>query len=237
MLAIIIGAATLAAGGIYLMPNESARWASMSDADTEYLWRKVSGPNRERAPVALPLYQAIFAHDREAAAKLLDHGASPNAVLYADRWSPLMVAIDYQDKEMVDLLLHHGANIDYVSNDPANYTPLGVALNAALADALRRGGDDPQIDFAMFRYLLDAGADVNVAFGYRDDIAIFSATVGQMNIVNELLERGYRRDLPELRETLKIIQVSEDGQADKDRAIATIDRMLEAAGSDAEAPK
>lgn len=237
LLAIIIGSVALATGGVYLMPDKSAPWASMSESDTELFWREVSGPNGEHAPAALPLYEAVFAHDRDAVAKLLAHGASPNAVLYAERWSPLMVAIAYQDKDMVSLLLHHGANIDYVSNDPANYTPLGVALNAALADALRRGGDDPKIDFAMFRYLLDAGANVNVAFGYRNDIAIFTATVGQMNIVNELLERGYRRDLPELRETLKIIQVSEDAQADKDRAIATIDRMLATAGTGAKAPK
>lgn len=208
------------------MPNKSAPWASTSEADTELFWREASGPNGERAPAALPLYQAVFAHDREAVTKLLDHGASPNAVLYAERWSPLMAAVAYQDKDMVSLLLHHGANINYVSNDPANYTPLGVALNAALADALKRGGDDPKIDFAMFDHLLDAGANVNVEFGYRQDIATFSASLGQMNIVNELLARGYRRDLGELKEILVGIHISEDRQADKDRAIATIDRIL-----------
>lgn len=237
LLAIIIGSVALATGGVYLMPNKSAPWASMSDADTELFWREASGPNGDRLPAVLPLYQAVFSHDHKAAAKLLDHGASPNAVLYADRWSPLMVAIAYQDKEMVDLLLHHRANIDYVSNDPANHTPLGVALNAALADALRRGGDDPKIDFAMFDHLLDAGANVNVEFGYRNDIATFSASLGQMDIVNKLLARGYRRDLAELKGVLGVRQVSEDAQADKDRAIATIDRMLKAAGTGAKAPE
>lgn len=210
------------------MPNANAlsSWASMSKADTDLFWREASGPNDERAPAALPLYGAVFAHDHKAVADLLDHGASPNVVLHAERWSPLMVAISYQDKDMVSLLLHHGANINYVSNDPANYTPLGVALNAALADALRRGGDHPDINFSLFIYLLDAGADVNVEFGYQQDIAIFSASSGQMKIVNELLARGYRRDLVKLKGLLKIRQVSEDTQADKDRAIATIDQIL-----------
>ncbi|GIU68141.1 ankyrin repeat domain-containing protein [Candidatus Phycosocius spiralis] len=219
------------------MPNSSVPLASMSDADTDLFWREASGPNGERNPAAIPLYQAVFAHDREAVAKLLDQGASPNTVLYAKRWSPLMVAIAYQDKDIVDLLLQRGADINYVSNDPATYTPLGVALNAALADALSRGGNAPKIDFAMFEYLLDAGADVNVEFGYNNDIAIFSATQGQMNVVNKLLASGYQRDLGELRETLKIRQVNEEGQADKDRAIVTIDRMLASSATDLKPPK
>ncbi|TCM37076.1 ankyrin repeat domain-containing protein [Novosphingobium sp. ST904] len=236
-LAIIIGSAALATRGDYLMPKESAPWASISDSDTELFWQEVSGPNGERAPAALPLYQAVFAHDREAVTRLLDLGASPNAVLYAEGWSPLMVAVAYHDKEVVSLLLRHGANIDYVSNDPADYTPLAVALNADLGDALRRGGDDPKIDFVMFDYLLDAGANLNVEFGNHQDIATFSASLGQMDIVNKLLAQGYRRDLVELKGILGSRQVSEDVQADKDRAIATIDRMLGAPGTGAKAPE
>lgn len=225
-LALFIAVIAVATGGVNFMSKVLPHKAAVSEADTELFWREASGPNGERAHAALPFYQAVFAHDRAAAARLLDHGASANAMLYAERWSPLMVAVAYQDKDMVSLLLHHGANIDYVSNDPANYTPLGVGLNAALADALRRGGDDPKIDFAMFDYLLDAGANVNVEFGYGDDIAMSAATFGQMSIVNELLARGYRRDLPALKRWLERRVVSEDRQADKDRAIATIDRML-----------
>jgi hypothetical protein len=231
LFAILIGLVALTTGAVSQLPNKSAPWASIDDADTALFWREVSGPNGERAPEALPLYEAVFAHDRAAVTTLLNRGVSPNTVLFAKRWSPLMVAIAYQDKEMVSLLLHHGANIDYVSNDPANFTPLGVALNATLADALSRGGDDPKSNFAMFDYLLDAGANVNVEFGYRQDIAIFSASLGQMDIVNKLLSRGYRRDLVELKGVLGVRQVSEDAQADKDRAIATIDRMLGTAES------
>jgi ankyrin repeat protein len=225
----IIGLTTFAAGGAYLMPHASAPWVSMSKADTDLFWREVSGPNGERAPVGLPLYQAVFEHDHEAVTRLLDDGASPNALLYPQRWSPLMVAIAYQDKDMVRLLLKHGANIDYVSNDPANYTPLGVALNAAIGDALRHGGNYPRIDFSMFNYLLVAGANVNIQF-HDEDIAIFSATLGQMDIVNQLLARGYHRDLADLKRTLEIIQVSEDVQAEKDRAIRTIDHILKQSG-------
>ena len=208
------------------MPKALSPVTAMSEADTDLFWREASGPNGDRARDALPLYRAIFAHDHRDVATLLDHGASPNTVLYAERWSPLMVAVGCQDKEMASLLLRHGANINYVSADPATYTPLGVAINAAISDALRRGGDHPVVDFAMFNFLLDAGADVNVEFGYHEDIAIFAATTGQMSIVNELLARGYHRDLEGLKKTLQIRLVSEDAQADKDRAIASIDQML-----------
>ena len=225
-LAFIIGTGALVIGGAYFIPNVSAPWASMSQADANLFWGEASGPNGERAPAALPLYQAVFAHDRQAVAGLLDHGTSPNALLYPKRWSPLMVAVAYQDRDMVHLLLQRGADINYVSNDPADYSPLGVAVNAALSDALKRGGDHPNIDFSMFNYLLDAGANVNVEFGYNKDIAIFAATLGQMDLVNELLARGYRRDLADLKGVLEVIHVNQDRQAAKDRAIATIDRIL-----------
>jgi hypothetical protein len=221
-----MGTVALVAGGVGLSFDTLPPSISVSKTDTDLFWREASGPNGERALPALPLYQAVFAHDYQAAAKLLDTGVSPNVLLYSKRWSPLMVAIAYQDKEMVDLLLRYGADINYVSNDPADYTPLGVALSTALREALRGGGEDPTLDFSMFHHLLDCGADVNLEFGDDQDIAILSATLGQMNVVNELLSRGYHRDLSKLKQWLVGIRVSEDRQDDKDRAIAKIDDML-----------
>ena len=208
------------------MASYSAPSEAISNPDVELFLRESSGPNGERAPAALPLYNAVFAHDRRAAAKLLDQGSSPNALLYPNRWSVLMVAVAYQDKDMSRLLLQHGANINYVSEDPADYTALGVALNAALADGLRGRDVEPKTDFSMFDYLLDAVADLNVEFGDSTDIAILAATLGQMTIVNELLTRGYVRNLSGLKRTLETRAVSQDRQDDKNRAIGTIDRML-----------
>ena len=208
------------------MPDSAAQRGAVTAADTELFWREASGPNGERAPAALPLYNAVFAHDHARAAKFLERGASPNEVLFPKRWSVLMVAIAYRDKGMAQLLLHHGANIDYVSADPADYTPLGVALNAGLTAALESGEEDPQVDFSMFRFLLDSGANINLEFREGEDIAIFAANLGQMNLVNELLSRGYSRDLPELKKALNIRHVDETAQPEKDRALATIDRLL-----------
>lgn len=124
---------------------------------------------------------------------------------------------------MIDFLSHNGANLDYVSTDPADYTALGVALNAALGEALRNGGT--KRDFHTFNHLLDLGANINVEFGYHEDIAIFAATLGQMELVNELLARGYRRDLAELRETLNIRNVDRNTEREKQKAIQTIHRL------------
>jgi len=137
-----------------------------------------------------------------------------------------MVAVAYQDKETVSVLLKKGANINYVSADPADYTALGVAINSALGEALRRGGDHPRPEFSMFYYLLDAGADPNVEFGFHKDIAYFAATTGQYDLLNQLLARGYKRDLPGLRKWILIGRVNSETQPAKDRAIATIDKLL-----------
>jgi hypothetical protein len=197
-------------------------WQSMTEADTQLFWREASGPNGEQDTSALPLYRAVFAHDQQAAAKLLAGGASPNAILYPNRWSAVMVATAYQDTGMIDLLSHHGANLNYVSDDPADYTALGVALNAAIAEALTNG--QTKADFRTFNHLLDAGADINLEFN-DEDIAIFAATLGQMELVNELLARGYHRDLAELDETLHIRQVDDKTEPEKQKAIQTIRRL------------
>lgn len=222
VLAIALALAAIALVGHGHTSAAPTPWASMSEADTELFWREASGPNGERDAAALPLYRAVFAHDRQAAAKLLDEGATPNLLLFRNRWSVLMAASAYQDTAMIDLLSHHGANIDYVSNDPAAYTALGVALNAALGDALRN--DSTKRDFRTFNHLLDLGADINVVF-HDEDIVMFAAMIGQMDLVNDLLARGYRRDLAGLNEILQIMHVDEKTEPEKQKAILSIRRL------------
>jgi hypothetical protein len=75
--------------------------AVMLKKDNEQRWRECSGPNGERDPSALPLYEAIFARDKDKVSALLEQGASPNSVLYPKRWSPLMLATAYNDHDIV----------------------------------------------------------------------------------------------------------------------------------------
>jgi hypothetical protein len=217
-----IGLIILTAGAAYPMsslppPSDSEEAAQY--IDTALFWREASGPHGERNTAALPLYEAVFAHDHRRVASLLDHGALPNALLYPHRWSPLMVAVVYNDHQTARLLVNHGADVNYVSNDPANGTPLGAALSYGRFYTI----ENP--DFSMFHYLLNAGADVNLEYN-NSDIAIDAATMGRMDIVNELLMRGFRHDLPGLKKWLEHRAVYDKIRPDRDKALATINRLL-----------
>lgn len=187
--------------------------------DTALFWRECSGPNGERDASALPFYEAVFAHDSARVTALLDHGTSPDVLLYPGGWSPLMVAIAYNDQPTMQVLVKHGANMNYVANDPATGTPLASALSYGRFYPLKHP------DFFMLHYLLDAGADMNLEFR-GNDIAQFAVMVGQITIVNELLARGFRHDLPRLKKWLEISRVDERNQPEKNKALATVDRLL-----------
>ena len=219
-------ALTTIGSAAYCSVASAPPWATISIEDTDLFWREASGPNGEQDAAALPLFRAVFAHDKEAVTTLLENGVSPNAVLYPKAWSPLMVAVAYHDVEMVDLLLKRDANINYVSKDPADYTALGVAISATLDEGIRSGKDEPLLDYSMFNHLLDAGADVNLDFGYDNDIAKWAATLGQMELVNRVLARGYDRDLTGLNEILHVRRVDKKTEPEKQKAIKTIESLL-----------
>ena len=220
-----IGLVALAAGAVQAMssspPQSGAPPAAETGQfiDTALFWREASGPHGERDPAALPLYDAVFAHDKARVASLLDRGASPNALLYPGGWSPLMVAIAYNDSAIAEVLVKHGADINYIANDPATGTPLAVALSYGRFYPL----GNPT--FALLRHLLDSGADVNAEF-HGKDIATFAVSVGQIEMLNEFLARGYRHNLPKLQRLLEIVHVDEKTQPEKDKALHTIKRLL-----------
>ena len=209
------------------MPGLSFQPASATPAtektehyiDTPLFWREASGPHGERSPEALPLFEAVFAHDERQVASLLDRGNSANALLYPGGWSALMVAIAYNDRSVAQLLVRHGANINYISNDPATGTPLAVALSYG------RFYPVGHPDFTILHYLLSSGADVNLEF-QDSDIAIFAVTLGQLHVLNEFLDNGYHHNLPRLKSWLEIGVVDEKTQSEKVKALETVNRLL-----------
>ena len=199
--------------------------SQLTNDDSRFFLTLASGPRdvpegtAQPAAQATPLLLAIIDRDKKRVADLLEKGASPNSLIAPGAWSPLMVAAAIGDKDIVAVLLRHGANINYVAMDGMDGFPLAAALNYAI----------PRQDFAVFNQLLDAGADVNVAFGRTGssyDIAIDAATLGQMKILNQLLARGYNRDLSGLLDTLQARIVDDVTQAEKDKAIATVRESL-----------
>ncbi len=222
-LAIAAGAIALATGAAQLTPTSLHGSGAYTKEDIELFWRESQGPNGERSPAALPLYQAIMAQDRNEVARLLEHGTSANVLLYRQNFSPLMVALSFNDRPMVELLIKNGANLNYISDDEIYTTPLVVAF---ISGRTPNPHDfNVSADFSLFRFLIDSGADINLPF-LDEDIAIFVAGAGQMKLVNELLARGYHRDLPRLRETINIVAANNDDQPELHKALATIDRLL-----------
>jgi len=204
------------------MPIPSKR-NSMSTDDLDQIWAESSGSNREQDAGVRPLYQAIVDQDYQKVEQLLGSGFSANDLLHKQAYSPLMVALSLSDRKMVELLLKNGANLNYVSDDIIYTTPLAVALSTAMHEAAAQGAD--AADYKNFWFLIDSGADINLEF-QGGDIAIYAATMGQDALVNQLLQKGYRRDLSHLLRTINIRVVDDRTQPEKDKAIATITRLI-----------
>lgn len=184
------------------------------------LWIRASGPHGERDPNALPLYEAIFAHDAARVAALLSRGKSPDLPLYPGHATPLSSAIALNDLEMVKVLVKHGADINLVSGDDIPNTPLAAALDYGRFYTI----DKPS--FAIFHYLIKAGADVNKEYNNDFDIAIETAGSGHMYLLNEVLDHGFNRDLPGLKRVVEKMLVHDENLKEKKRAISRIDQLL-----------
>jgi len=92
---------------------------------------------------ATALFWAVWALHHETVKALLDNGADPNIPTHGGE-TPLHIAADVGDKEMVELLVSYCADISAKNNDQE--TPLFY------------GADHPHI----VKYLKEKGADVNV---------------------------------------------------------------------------
>lgn len=72
-----------------------------------------------------PLNWAVGSRHYEATKVLLDHGADPNADSTGSSLAPLILAVDFNDKELYQLLLSKGASPNV--KDPNGYSVLHVA--------------------------------------------------------------------------------------------------------------
>jgi hypothetical protein len=193
--------------------GSSCRYQSADDKD--YSWKLASGPNGERDESAVPLYKAVINGDLAGLERLLKKGQSPNQLLYPKRWSALMVASMISCPKMVKLLLDHGADVNYTAEDAEGKYALDVALTYGIWHGME-----------VFYHLLDHGADMTIKRSNDSDVVIHAAVLGQMKLVNELLDRGYRSDLPQLLQALEIIQVNEETQPYKQKAMVRVKALL-----------
>jgi ankyrin repeat protein len=119
--------------------------------------------------------------DREAVRKLLMSGADVNAA-EADGMTALHWAVTRDDLELVDMLLHAGANVRATTR-LGGYT--------ALLMAAKNGNS------AIVEKLLSAGADVNDATTSGTTVLMFAAASGQVPLVQKLIEAEARLNAQE----------------------------------------
>ncbi|KAK6360084.1 hypothetical protein TWF730_006238 [Orbilia blumenaviensis] len=89
---------------------------------------------------------------KELTKRLLEAGADPNNQ-DANSGGPLLFAVGLQDKDVVELLLKHGADV----NDDNNQGLTALHFAASAANKVQRG---PETSEAILRLLLSYGADV-----------------------------------------------------------------------------
>jgi len=119
------------------------------------------------------LLRAAAAGDLEAARKAIDMGAKANVT--ASQMNALSAAAYYGHREVVDLLLGQGVEINK-ADDEAGITPLIAAIS---------GGEPEVADF-----LVQRGADVNLQTKRGLSALMWAADIEHPGLVSSLIGRG-----------------------------------------------
>lgn len=102
------------------------------------------GANLEKVSIyGKPLNWAVGSRHYEAVKVLLDHGADANGDSTGSSLAPLILAVDYKDMEIYNILLEKGANPNI--KDPNGFSVLHVAAEKGdldiVKDLVQRGAD------------------------------------------------------------------------------------------------
>lgn len=172
-----------------------ARAACVGDAPTiARLVGAGANPNASGFEGVTPLFWALQCESVSGVGALLEHGANPNQMIGGEApFSAVFSAAGRDDPAFLRLLLSHGGNPNAVLDDGGDWT--------ALKAAFFRGNEGR--GWENWNALLDAGADIN-AVHHGTTIARLAALLNSFDRVDELLRRGYRRDLDDL---LSLIEV------------------------------
>jgi len=151
----------------------------------------------------LDLLDAIKANDTKLAKTIIDSGLDLD---YEINGSPLILAIKSKNIELIEYLLLKGADPEYQGY--FYYLPLHLAIymksNEAVEQLLKYDidlngritgaiGNTALIlaaefgDIALFKMLLDAGADIAKTDNYKDQALAFAAFHGQLEMVKYIV--------------------------------------------------
>ncbi|VVE69405.1 hypothetical protein PCA31118_03196 [Pandoraea captiosa] len=156
-----------------------------------------------------PLGWAFSAKNVEGLRALLEAGADPNQPIGPEHEIHLVwLAAEFESPEILKVLLEF-------KGDP-NATHKGLMFNALRQSIMRP---------ANMKLLVEAGADVNAADSSGFGVAHIAANLRQYEVVDYLLEHGYRRDLPRLAWAVNDGKVSADGLIPRQKTLAILRSM------------
>ena len=178
----------------------------------------------------------MFAADNgytEIVRLLLEAGANPNvSMATVDRDTPLLMAIRWEDLELVKLLVLWGAAVDgsningitaLASASDTGYTDIVEFLIGCGADVNAKRFDDhftPLLyacqsgHLEVARLLLDEGAVVDARSIYRATPLMWAASQGHTELCSLLIERGADVNAYCIRGVTPLMMAAEAGQAD-----------------------
>ncbi len=133
------------------------------------------------------LFEAAKLNDVTQIKKLLELHPSLVNTENNDGLTPLGFASHFGNKEAVQLLIDHGAEINAISHSKIAYIPSNTALHAAIAG---------ERNIEVIRLLLNNGAQTTI-FDSNDHTCLHSAAYHDNNLelINLLLDYGAKPDL------------------------------------------
>ena len=148
-------------------------------------WFGVTDQNEEKEEIEIPddltLLDAAKDPNANRIKLLLANGADVNQ-RSKNGWSALMSAACYGCKDVVEVLINNGANVDFADNNCGGQTTLMWAA--------RSGRSSKQ----KVKMLIDAGADIWKKTDNGADLLVSAAGAGNIEVVELLLELGMKPD-------------------------------------------
>lgn len=121
-----------------------------------------------------PIFDLIVRRDLKSLSSLLVHEATSVNVKDQDGWTPLRLATQLRDKELVDLLASHAAEVDAKDNNGTS--PLGACIYLEYAD--------------IAAVLIAHGADVNAKTSQGVTLLRYAEQRHCLGIAEQLREHG-----------------------------------------------
>lgn len=162
-----------------------------------------------------PLSQAILCNDGAKADRLLAQGASPNQ-REPGGLTPVIIAAALSHDAILLNLLKAGGDANAHESDTRT-----LALSYAFSAGVHRD------DWRAYYSLLNHGADINLSADGGPTVARWASSLGRFDKVGELLDRGYRHDLPALARSVASRNAPEPAKAVQAQLLARIKAMIE----------